>query len=142
MVPKSILARGVHISGGMDHEAKNKPSDPAKPSGQFVPRDRPQRGANSLVMRLKNQLVAFHGRLTYVFTHEQEVGSIHFDEMRGEIFYKGHNIRHMRLEPWQWESLEALRQELRGHSKYHHYAIPYGEALDKIILESSRSGLK
>lgn len=127
----------------MDHEEKNKPSDPVKPSGQFVPRDRPQRGTNSpLVMRLKNQLVAFHGRLTYVFTHEQEVGSIHFDEMKGEIFYKGHNIRHMHLEPWQWESLEALRQELMGHSKYHRYAIPYGEALDKIILESSRSGLK
>lgn len=90
----------------------------------------------------QTQLVGFHGRLTYVFAHEQDVGSIHFDRLRGEIFYKGHNIRHMTLEPWQWEALESLRGMLHRGARYREFAVPYATILDKIILEMRKTGVK
>ncbi len=88
------------------------------------------------------QLIGFRDRLTYIFAHDQEVGSIHFDKLRGDIFYKGHNIRHLSLEDWQWEALESLRVMLREHPKYQTLAVAYGMTLDKIVLEMKRGSVK
>lgn len=105
------------------------------------------RGREAMIRRApvrlpQRQLVGFHGRLTYVFAHEQDVGSIHFDRIKGEIFYKGHNIRHMTLEPWQWEVLESLRGMLHRGARYREFAVPYATTLDKIVLEMRKTGVK
>lgn len=36
-------------------------------------------------------------RFTYTFLFDGEVASVHFDANRAEIFFKGHNIRNMKL---------------------------------------------
>ena len=73
--------------------------------------------------------------MTYTFALGTEVGSIHFDRNRGEIFYKGHNIRNMDLEPWQIQVMEQLRQILAKDGQWSRFAEPYGRVLDKITLE-------
>ena len=84
------------------------------------------------------QLVSFGERITYTFAHGREVGSIHFDRARGEIFYKGHNIRNMDLEEWQMQVMEGLRKTLGMQEQGKRFAESYGKTLDKIILEKNR----
>ncbi len=86
----------------------------------------------------KAPLVGFGDRITYTFMIGKEVGSIHFDRMRGEIFYKGHNLRNMDLSEAQTQVLEKLRQILHDDAEYQRFAEPYGRILDKVILEKSR----
>lgn len=102
---------------------------PAKASG-------PKSGAaEAAAEAFDSQIVSFGDRMTYTFAFGREVGSIHFDKNRGEIFYKGHNIRNMDLEPWQMQVLEQLRQILRQDGQWSRFAEPYGKVLDKIALE-------
>jgi hypothetical protein len=82
-----------------------------------------------------SQLVSFGERITYTFAHGKEVGSIHFDRGRGEIFFKGHNIRNMEVEEWQWQMMEQLRKILTADDRGRPFAAPYGKILDKIVLE-------
>lgn len=80
------------------------------------------------------RLVSLGGRVTYTFSHDQEIGSIHFDRAKNEIFYKGHNIRNMDLAEWQMQVLEEFRGVLKN-SREHHFYESYARLLDKIILE-------
>jgi len=85
-----------------------------------------------------HQIVSFENRMTYTFAYEKEVGSIHYDKGRKEIFFKGHNIRNMDVEKWQWQVLEGLRKMLHSDPKWQEYAAPYGQTLDKIVHEKSK----
>ena len=85
-----------------------------------------------------SQLVAFEDRVTYVFTHGKEIGSLHFDHGRGEIFYKGHNVRNMEVEDWQWQVMEEFRGVLSADEKCKRFVSPYGKTLHKMILEKKR----
>lgn len=85
----------------------------------------------------ESQLVSFGERITYTFAYGKEVGSIHFDRNRGEIFYKGHNIRNMDMEDWQMQVLESLRTILEKSEEGKRFATPYGKTLDKIIWEKN-----
>lgn len=73
--------------------------------------------------------------MTYTFAYDSEVGSIHFDRSRGEIFYKGHNIRNMDIENWQIQVLEQLRQVLSRQLEGKRFVMAYGKALDKALQE-------
>lgn len=88
----------------------------------------------------QGQLISFGERVTFTFTHGREVGSIHFDRERGEIFYKGHNIRNMELEEWQMQVLEGLRGILAQNPKTRNFTAPYCRSLDKAVQEKSRRG--
>lgn len=83
----------------------------------------------------ERQLISFGDRMTYVFALGKEVASIHFDKGRGEIFYKGHNLRNMDIEEWQMQLLEKLRQVLASEERGKEFVEAYGRALDKIVLE-------
>lgn len=87
----------------------------------------------------ENQLVSFGERITYTFAYGRDVGSVHFDRGRGEIFYKGHNVRNMDLEEWQMQVLEGLRKILATQEQGHRFAESYGKTLDKIVLEKKNS---
>ncbi len=101
------------------------------------------RKSNTLAAAMvKDQVVGFGDRVTYIFAHDREVGSIHFDRLRGEIFYKGHNIRHLPLEAWQLQKIVELQKMLSQHAQYHDFASSYGKALEKITLDRVRNGLK
>ncbi len=86
---------------------------------------------------LDKQWVTFGGRVTFTFAFGNEVGSVHFDRSRGEIFFKGHNIRNMELEPWHWQVLEKMRDILKSHAKLRNFINPYDRLLDKIALEKA-----
>lgn len=89
-----------------------------------------------------SQLVSFGERITYTFAYGKEVGSIHFDRGRGEIFYKGHNIRNMDIEEWQMQMMEQLRKILNGDENGKEFASSYGRALDKIVVEKKQASKK
>jgi hypothetical protein len=82
-----------------------------------------------------SQLISFGDRFTFTFAQGREVGSIHFDRGRGEIFYKGHNIRNLDLEEWQMQVLEGLRNTLVHDEQGKMFAADYARTLDKITLE-------
>jgi len=115
---------------GLEKESRQKkqkklPKEKESPSTVSLPTD--------------SQLVSFGDRITYTFAHGKEIGSIHFDRGRGEIFYKGHNIRNMDPEEWQWQMMEKLRQVLLSDEKGKQFAEAYGRILDKIILEKKNA---
>jgi len=85
-----------------------------------------------------SQLISFGDRFTFTFAQGREVGSIHFDRGRGEIFYKGHNIRNMDLEEWQMQILEGLRKTLEQDAQGKAFAEDYARSLDKMTMEKRK----
>lgn len=47
-------------------------------------------------------------RATLTFFLEEEVASIHYDMLRDEVFYRGHNIKNMTMDPRLWLALEKF----------------------------------
>jgi hypothetical protein len=78
-------------------------------------------------------LAVYKGRLTYTFIAGHEVASIHYDQNRGEIFYKGHNIRHMTLGDDVRISLWDLAEILTTDPKGGDYAAEYSATLRKVL---------
>jgi hypothetical protein len=80
-------------------------------------------------------LAIYKGRLTYTFIAGHEVASIHFDQNRGEIFYKGHNIRHMpmgdEVRGYLWELAEILAHDEEGTD----YSSDYSATLRKVLTD-------
>lgn len=72
-------------------------------------------------------------RATYTFILEDQVASIHFDRRRGEIFFCGHNIRHLELTDAQKTALghmkEILKGDGRGMELYSDYAATLARCL-------------
>lgn len=80
-------------------------------------------------------LAVYKGRLTYTFIAGHEVASIHYDQNRGEIFYKGHNIRHMpmgdEVRGYLWELAEILAHDEEGMT----YGADYSATLRKVLTD-------
>lgn len=80
-------------------------------------------------------LAVYKGRLTYTFIAGHEVASIHYDQNRGEIFYKGHNIRHMpmgdEVRGYLWELAEILAHDEEGKA----YGGEYSATLRKVLTD-------
>lgn len=112
-------------------KAKNAPAGAARPQ----PPQAPQSHDAWQGLPADSQLISFGDRFTFTFAQGREVGSIHFDRRRGEIFYKGHNIRNMDLEEWQMQVLEGLRNTLMHDEQGKNFAADYAHALDKITME-------
>ncbi len=88
-----------------------------------------------LVIQDLHQWLSFEDRVTYTYANEHEVGSLHFDSGRGEIFFKGHNARNMELENWHWELLEKMSQVLQSNRKLRAYSPFYERAFQKMKHE-------
>ena len=116
------------------NEVTSETSEKAKK----VPIEVGQAGYRVADLLRERQLVSFGERVTYTFVAGKEVGSIHFDRRRGEIFYKGHNVCNMEPEEWQYQEMEKLRQILSADEACREFAPSYGKTLDKIIMEKRR----
>lgn len=81
------------------------------------------------------QLISFGDRVTYTFPYGKEIGSIHFDKARREIFFKGHNIRNLDLEERHHQMLETMRKVLQEKEEGKDFAQDYAQTLDKVIME-------
>lgn len=93
--------------------------------------------------RPPDSMVAVYGdRVTYTFILDDEVASIHFDRARGEIFYKGHNIRNMQLSDRQIEALYEMKKVIASDHKSRELFSDYVATLDRLIADnkSGRGG--
>jgi len=73
--------------------------------------------------------------LTYTFILDREVASIHFDRIRGEIFFKGHNIKNMELTPSQLGTLRELKVVLAQDESARPFLSDYGATLDRCLAD-------
>lgn len=80
-------------------------------------------------------LAVYSGRLTYTFIAGHEVASIHFDQKKGEIFYKGHNVRTLpmgdEVRGYLWELADVLAQDEQGMI----YSGEYSATLRKVLTD-------
>lgn len=91
--------------------------------------------------RAPDSILAIYGeRATSTFIMEGEVASIHFDRGRGEIFFRGHNIRHLDLTPAQLAALGSFEEVLRGDPKGKRLAGDYGATLARCLADKKRGG--
>ncbi|MFH1873971.1 MAG: hypothetical protein ABH859_02155 [Pseudomonadota bacterium] len=87
-----------------------------------------------------SMLAAYQNRFTYTFIMNDEVASIHFDRLRGEIFYKGHNINNLKLTPAQIQALKDLKQILAKEEKGKPFFSDYDATLAKCLADNNKEG--
>lgn len=77
----------------------------------------------------------FHARdkVTYTFVFNKEVISLHFDQNKKTIFYKGHNIANLELSPIQISHLEQFGKELIKKNDTKKFASSYAEILESYL---------
>lgn len=77
-----------------------------------------------------SHLVSFGDKVTYTFAVRNDAASLHYDQGRGEIFYKGHKVESSDLESWMVELLRHF-QEILAKSEYaDEFLESYTELLD------------
>jgi hypothetical protein len=82
-----------------------------------------------------SMLAILPDRATYTFILEDEVASIHFDRRRGEIFFRGHNIRHLELTQAQKEALGHVEEVLKGGEKGRELFPDYAATLARCLAD-------
>lgn len=81
-------------------------------------------------------LAVHEDRVTYTFILDDEVVSIHFDRMRGEIFFKGHGIHNLRLTDRQKEALYQMEAVLMQDSRAKSLVSDYSATLDRLLADN------
>ena len=84
-----------------------------------------------------SQISGHRDRMTYVFQQEGNVGCVHYDALRGEIYLNGHKVRTMKLTNIHWRILEEFRQQLRHHPEFR--SSSYAHVLMQIVREKETS---
>lgn len=82
-----------------------------------------------------SMLALYKDRLTYTFVMDREVASIHYDCGRGEIFFKGHNIRNMDLTEKHRQALMDLGQVLLNDQKGKEFSSDYEATLARVLAD-------
>lgn len=91
--------------------------------------------------RAPDSLIAcYKDRVTYTFIFEGEIASIHFDRVRREIFFSGHNILHLDLTQSQKNALEHVKTALAGHPKAKKLFNDYEATLDRYFADNTKGG--
>jgi hypothetical protein len=80
-------------------------------------------------------LAVYKDRLTYTFIMDHEVASIHYDRHRGEIFFKGHNIRNMELDEEQKQALMDLSHVLEAEARGNEFSADYEATLARLLAD-------
>lgn len=91
-------------------------------------------------MPVNSMLATFQGRLTYTFLIDREVASIHFDQKRGEIFYRGHNIANMSLSSEQLALLKGLMALLASDERGKPFLPDYTATLTRLLADNKDEG--
>ncbi len=82
-----------------------------------------------------SMLAVYKDCLTYTFILDREVASIHFDRLRGEIFFKGHNLRNMELTERQIEALNELKTVLAHDNRASPFLSDYSATLGRYLAD-------
>ncbi len=117
-----------------------------KPAALYYPTG-PYRPPSILFKGEGSQLLMGWKKATYIFIDNGEVQALHFDAHRGELFYRGHNVQHLKICPALTSYLhrfeEALATDPRGkalHTAYHRFLAQLLSAA-KSTLDSTRAPL-
>lgn len=82
-----------------------------------------------------SMLAVYKDRATYTFIFDDEVASIHFDKVRGEIFFKGHNIHNLELSERHLLALSEFQQVLREDEEGRALVQSYEATLGRLIAD-------
>ena len=85
-----------------------------------------------------SMLAVYKQRLTYTFICDHDVASIHYDDTRREIFFRGHNIKFMALSETQNEALWGLAVVLANDREGERLAQGYQETLEMVLRDRQR----
>lgn len=110
------------------------------PHEDLSPSNPPPSGPNPAYQGAKDwrqfkqaRLFSTEDRATLTFFHNQAVASIHFDRNRGEIFYRGHNVKNMTLTEEQWALLQQFGDYLKTHGAKAQLQQAYEESLASLL---------
>lgn len=73
------------------------------------------------------------GKVTYTFVAGREVVSLHFDQARRTIFYKGHNISNMELTQEELHHLEQFRHAIERNTSTKPFVSDFGKVLQSVL---------
>lgn len=82
-----------------------------------------------------SMLAVLADRATYTFILENEVASIHFDRRRGEIFFRGHNIKNLELTEGQRTALSHMEEVLKADSRAKELFPEYSATLARCLAD-------
>lgn len=82
-----------------------------------------------------SMLAVYKNRLTYTFILDDEVASIHYDHQKGEIFFRGHNIKHLELNGEQKRALFSLQEILGADSEGKEFLSDYLATLERSLAD-------
>lgn len=82
-----------------------------------------------------SMLAVYRDRFTFTFILQNEVASIHFDRLRGEIFYKGHNIRNMELTEKHKSALFEVADIIANDQNAKSFYYDYQATLARILAD-------
>jgi hypothetical protein len=82
-----------------------------------------------------SMIAVYKDRITYTFILDNEVASIHFDKSRGEIFFKGHNIKNIKLTENQLQALKDLRGVLQLEKDGRPFLSDYEATLGRYLAD-------
>lgn len=82
-----------------------------------------------------SMLAVYKDRFTYTFILDREVASIHYDQKRNEIFFKGHNIKNMELSKKQRLALLELADIIATDEKAKIFYQDYHATLAHILAD-------
>ena len=84
-----------------------------------------------------SHLISFGERVTYTFALGHDVASIHYDQGRGKLFYKGHRITHENMEPWLVKLLEYFKSVLADSEYSERFLEGYNRLLVKMLAKKA-----
>lgn len=78
-------------------------------------------------------------RATLTFYVEQEVASIHYDMIRDEVFYRGHNVKNMTMSQEKWDLLQKFSQYLDHDPRAESLVRSYRTCLEHLMTHHGLS---
>lgn len=72
-------------------------------------------------------------RATLTFYYQGTVASIHFDRARGEIFFKGHQVKNFKLNQEEWHWLQEFGRCLQDQGASPALVSAYENCLQEVL---------
>lgn len=83
-----------------------------------------------------SMIAVYKDRFTYTFMMSKEVASIHFDKMRRNIYFSGHNIQNMKLTGEQREELYKIINVLESDDEGRELKSDYEATLGTLLADN------
>lgn len=134
-----VKIRGIKMKQDREKQLKSVSETP-RPRGGFelwehVQAARAQKVKAKGIAATDSMLAVYKDCLTYTFILDREVASIHFDRMRSEIFFKGHNINNIELTSRQMQALNDLKAVLAQDKRALPFLSDYSATLGRFLAD-------